>query len=96
MRATALIALDNLNLTEVVVRSKTIARVLTHLDRTYTGIHAPLLHYFDPLTRRSLIEAVAARRNDTNAAVRDAAVAFVRRRFDPTNVRVEGLLATLM
>ena len=47
-------------------RSKMIARLLTHLGRSFPGIHTPLLHYLDPLTRRSLIEAVAARRNDTH------------------------------
>ena len=96
VRKTALVFLDMLNLADVVARSKMIARLLTHLGRSFPGIHTPLLHYFDPLTRRSLIEAVAARRNDTHWAVRNAAVDFIQRRFNPTSVGVERLVAALM
>ena len=72
-----------------------IARLLTHLDRTYTGIHTPLFHYFDPLTRRSLIEAVAARRNDTDDRVRVAAMDFIRQRLDPGSMAIETLHASM-
>ena len=95
VRTTALHVLNRLYLPDVVARSKMIARLLTHLGRSFPGIHTPLLHYLDPLTRRSLIEAIAARRNDTSAAVRNAAVDFIRRRLDPTSVGVETLLAAL-
>ena len=84
-----------MTLADVVARSKMIARLLTHLGRSFPGIHAPLLHYFDPLTRRSLVEAVAARRNDTNLFVREAALDFFKHRMDPRFLNVDRLLAAV-
>ena len=95
VRKTALVFLDMLNLADVVARSKMIARLLTHLGRSFPGIHVPLLHYLDPLTRRSLIEAVAARRNDTHASVRQSADMFLRMRFALSNMDTAGLVTHL-
>ena len=95
VRASALFVLDKVSLAEVAARSKMIARLLTHLGRTFPGIHTPLLHYFDPLTRRSLIEAVVARRNDAHASVRQSADMFIRMRFALSNMDAAGLVTHL-
>ena len=76
-------------------RTKTIARLLTRLNSTYTGLYHPLREHLDPLTRRALIEAITARLNDTDAGVRKAAADFLRRRFDPSRASVAVLFATL-
>ena len=93
--ASALFVLDKVSLAEVAARSKMIARLLTHLGRSFPGSHVPLLHYFDPLTRRSLIEAVVARRNDAHASVRQSADMFIRMRFALSNMDAAGLVTHL-
>lgn len=82
----ALHALSFVNLDAIVARNKVIARLLSHLDRKYPGVHQPLLATFAPVTRSVLIEAVAARRYHEAHEVRKAALACLQMLLPPLNL----------